>query len=98
MNVNVYSEGLVSILRKLSMIYFYVEKYDEDIKCCDFALRQFGDKLSEQYRSVFLYNSALCYWRLKKYSIALERLAKLETMVRDSRKHRQRSADIKTFS
>ncbi|PJI08385.1 MULTISPECIES: helix-turn-helix transcriptional regulator [Clostridium] len=82
MDVNVYTEDLVSILRKLSMIYSYMDKYEENIKCCDFALNQFGDKLSEQYRSIFLFNSSLCYSGLKKYNIALDRLKKLEPIIK----------------
>ncbi|PJI07145.1 MULTISPECIES: hypothetical protein [Clostridium] len=83
MDVNVYTENLVSILRKLSMVYSYMDKYEENIKCCDFALNQFGDKLSDQYRSIFLFNSSLCYSGLKKYSIALDRLKKLEPIIKD---------------
>ncbi|PJI08386.1 MULTISPECIES: helix-turn-helix domain-containing protein [Clostridium] len=84
MDVSGYTQNIFSVLRKLSMVYSYMDKYEEDIKCCDFALNQFAHKISQQYRSIFLFNSALGYSGLKKYDIALKRLAKLETMMKDT--------------
>ncbi|MCR3758503.1 helix-turn-helix transcriptional regulator [Clostridium felsineum] len=82
MDNNTYSDNLISILRKLSMVYFYMDKYDENIKCCDFALKQFKD-MNKEYYCIFLYNSALCYIQLKEYKTALLRLRKLESFIKD---------------
>lgn len=81
-NNNVRNENLVSILRKLSMVYFYMDKYEEDIRCCDFALKQFPN-MSKEYYSIFIFNSSLCYIEIKEYKIALSRLKKIENIVKE---------------
>ncbi|PJI07845.1 MULTISPECIES: helix-turn-helix domain-containing protein [Clostridium] len=83
MDINVYNEHTISILRKLSMIYIYMGKYDEGIRCCDFALNQFKDNISEKYRSIFIFNSAVYYMELKEYSAALTRLKSLENTIKE---------------
>ncbi|URZ17081.1 helix-turn-helix transcriptional regulator [Clostridium felsineum] len=71
---------VIPILRKLSMVYFYMGKYEYDIKCCEFALDRFDD-MNEEYTAIFLYNSALCYTKLKQYDKSLKRLEKLERII-----------------
>ena len=72
-----YNETSMSILRKLSMVYFYMGKYDENIKSCDFAINNFTN-MSDEYYCIFMFNSALCYLKLKEYNKALKRLSKIE--------------------
>lgn len=62
------------------MVYFYMDKYDENIKCCDFAINNFKN-INEEYYCIFMYNSALCYIKLKEYDKALKRLEKIEKKV-----------------
>ncbi|AAK80444.1 tetratricopeptide (TPR) repeat protein [Clostridium acetobutylicum] len=79
-NINMPSHDVVPIFRKLSMVYFYMGKYEYDIKCCEFALDRFED-MDEEYTAIFLYNSALCYTKLKQYDKSLKRLEKIENML-----------------
>ncbi|PJI10524.1 MULTISPECIES: helix-turn-helix transcriptional regulator [Clostridium] len=81
-NSNVHNEKLVSIFRKLSMVYYYMNKYEEDIKCCDFALKRFPN-MSKEYYSIFIFNSSLCYIEIKEYRIALLQLKKIESIVKE---------------
>lgn len=71
---------LLILLRKLSMIYGCIGKYDEDIELCDFALNHFLD-MPDDYNTIFTYNSAVCYRILKNYDKALENLEKAENTV-----------------
>ncbi|PJI06546.1 MULTISPECIES: helix-turn-helix domain-containing protein [Clostridium] len=81
-DINNYTDNFVSILRKLSMIYFYMDKYEDNIKCCNFAIKNFKN-MSKDYYCIFIYNSALCYIKLKNYSIALKRFIKIENIVKE---------------
>ncbi|PJI08776.1 MULTISPECIES: helix-turn-helix transcriptional regulator [Clostridium] len=77
-----YSKNSISILRKLSMVYFYMGEYEQDIKCCQFALDWFNDDLTEEYRCIFLFNSALCYIEIKQYYEAIKNLIKTEEIIK----------------
>ncbi|URZ04058.1 helix-turn-helix transcriptional regulator [Clostridium felsineum] len=72
---------IISILRKLSTVYFYMGRYEDDIKCCDFALNQFKN-MKEDYQYIFVYNSALCYMKLNKFDIALKRFVSIEKQLK----------------
>ncbi|MFL0251226.1 helix-turn-helix domain-containing protein [Clostridium neuense] len=74
------SNQLLVLLRKLSMLYGYIGKYDEDIEICDFALNHFLD-MTDDYNTIFTYNSAVCYRLLKNYDKALENLERAENTV-----------------
>ncbi|PJI09339.1 MULTISPECIES: helix-turn-helix domain-containing protein [Clostridium] len=80
--LDMYSNNSLSILRKLSMVYFYVGNYEQNIKCCEFALDWFKD-MNEEYRCIFLFNSTLCYDELKEYDKALRNLNILEPIIKD---------------
>ncbi|URZ04522.1 helix-turn-helix domain-containing protein [Clostridium felsineum] len=71
MDGDIHNEDMLSVLRKLSMIYYYMGKYEEDIKCCDFAINHFKD-MSEEYYCIFIYNRSSCYMNLKQHDVALE--------------------------
>ncbi|PJI08715.1 MULTISPECIES: helix-turn-helix domain-containing protein [Clostridium] len=81
--LDIYSKDSISILRKLSMVYFYMGEYGQNIKCCQFALDWFNDDLTEEYRCIFLFNSALCYLELKKYYKAIKNLTELELITKN---------------
>ncbi|URZ18184.1 helix-turn-helix domain-containing protein [Clostridium felsineum] len=78
-----YSKALLSILRKLSLMYLNSLKYDRCIECCNFALNHFKD-MPEDYVKIFMYNSALCYYYMKYYEKALEIIDKLEPLVKNN--------------
>lgn len=81
-------ENLISILRKLSTVYYYIGKYEEDIKSCDFALNHFTN-MSKKYYCIFTFNSALCYFKLKEYNKTLYRCKKIEKAIKkiDTKKY-----------
>ncbi|PJI07245.1 MULTISPECIES: helix-turn-helix domain-containing protein [Clostridium] len=79
-NMDMSINNTIPILRKLSMVYFYMGKYEDDIKCCDFSINHFNN-MDEEYYCIFLYNSALCYINLKQYDLALERFNKIEPIL-----------------
>lgn len=81
-DINIYSDNIVHILRKLSMTYYYMLRYQDDINCCEFALKQFKN-MDEEYRCIFLFNSSLCYGQLKKYDLALKRLNEVESIIKN---------------
>lgn len=64
------AKELLNILRKLSMVYFYVEKYKESIECSEFATIYFSD-MDNKNKATFFYNSAICYEKLKDFNKAL---------------------------
>lgn len=81
MDGDVHNEDMLSVLRKLSMIYYYMGKYEEDIKCCDFAINHFKD-MSEEYYCIFIYNKSTCYMNLKQHDVALEGLKEIEYLTK----------------
>ncbi|URZ18686.1 helix-turn-helix domain-containing protein [Clostridium felsineum] len=81
-DVNIYTDNFIHILRKLSMTYYYMRKYQDDIDCCEFALKQFKD-MDDDYKCIFLFNSSLCYGQLEKYDVALNRLNKVEGIIKN---------------
>ncbi|KHD34256.1 XRE family transcriptional regulator [Clostridium acetobutylicum] len=80
-NRNTYKESFVSILRKLSMVYYYMGRYEDDIKSCTFALEHFKN-MNEEYYCIFVFNSSLCYMKLKEYSKAFKNLNKIEEIIK----------------
>ncbi|WP_234120128.1 transcriptional regulator [Clostridium hydrogenum] len=74
------TETLLALLRKLSMVYTYVDNYKESVKCCEFALEHFKD-MTNEYSVVFLYNSGLGYKKLGDWDKALEKLNQAENLV-----------------
>lgn len=78
-----YSKALLSILRKLSLMYLNSLKYDRCVECCNFALNHFKD-MPEDYVLIFLFNSALCYYYMKYYEKALEIIDRLEPLIKDT--------------
>lgn len=83
------SKTLLTILRKLSMMYTYVNKYQESIECCESALTRFLD-LSRKDSIIFRFNIALCYKKLNKFEKALSNIEKAEELV-------DKSNDIATY-
>lgn len=81
-NVDMVTDNVVSILRKLSMVYFYTAKYDYGAKCCEFALERFTS-MDDKYKVIFLFNSSLCYIKLEEYDKALNKLIKLENIIKE---------------
>ncbi|MCR3760031.1 helix-turn-helix domain-containing protein [Clostridium felsineum] len=81
MDGDIHNEDMLSVLRKLSMIYYYMGKYEEDIKCCDFAINHFKD-MSEEYYCIFIYNKSSCYMNLKQHDVALEGLKEIEYLTK----------------
>ncbi|MFL0249434.1 tetratricopeptide repeat protein [Clostridium neuense] len=79
-NKRQFAKELLNILRKLSMVYFYTEKYKESIKCSEFATIYFSD-IDNKNRAVFLYNSALCYEKLKNFNKALDSFDEVEQII-----------------
>lgn len=77
MDGDIHSDIMLSILRKLSMVYYYMGKYEDDIKCCNFAINHFNN-ISEEYYCIFIYNMSSCYMNLKQYDIALEGFKKIK--------------------
>ncbi|KHD34873.1 XRE family transcriptional regulator [Clostridium acetobutylicum] len=82
-DLDIHDNHMLSILRKLSMVYFYMGKYEYNIKCCEFAMDRF-DHMSEEYFCIFLFNSALCYTELKEYDKAIRNLNKLEKTIKNT--------------
>lgn len=80
--IQTYDENSISILRKLSTVYYYMGKYDEDIKCCDFALNHFIN-MNDKYYCIFTFNSALCYFKLKEYTKTLYKCTKIEEITKE---------------
>lgn len=74
------NETLITILRKLSTVYIYIQKYYESIECAKFALNRFVD-MSREYKSVFIYNSALCNKAIGNFNDALKDLETLENII-----------------
>ncbi|PJI06913.1 MULTISPECIES: helix-turn-helix domain-containing protein [Clostridium] len=80
-DMNNSNENIISILRKLSMVYFYMGKYEADIKCCEFAINKITN-MNNEYYYIFVFNSALCYIELKEYKKALNRLSAIEETIK----------------
>lgn len=74
------NEGLLTLLRKLSVVYTYIYKYVESINCCEFALEHFKD-MTQSSSVIFLYNKALAYKKLGNLEGALENLSKAEKIL-----------------
>ncbi|AAK78305.1 tetratricopeptide (TPR) repeat protein [Clostridium acetobutylicum] len=78
-----YNKSLLSILRKLSLMYLNSLKYDRSIECCNFALNHFKN-MPDDYISIFLFNTALCYYYMHYYEKALEVIDNLEPLIKDN--------------
>ncbi|MCR3761188.1 hypothetical protein [Clostridium felsineum] len=83
--IDMYSKDSIGLFRKLSMVYFYMGNFNQNVKCCEFVLNWFTD-ISDEYRCIFLFNSALCYTELKDYERAIENFTKIEPMLKDTNK------------
>ncbi|KHD35391.1 hypothetical protein NL50_13860 [Clostridium acetobutylicum] len=77
-----YTKNLLSILRKLSLMYLNSLKYDRSLETCNFALNHFKN-MPQEYISIFMYNSALCYYYMGYYEKALDVIDKLEVLIKD---------------
>lgn len=77
------NEKVLTILRKLSLAYFYINKYNEVIQCCNFALNYYPNMDKSSY-CVFVYNSALANKKLKNFSKALNDFIKVEKEIDDN--------------
>lgn len=74
------NETLISVLRKLSMVYIYTGQSDACLECCNFALNHFND-MTKDHKAVFLYNGAIAYRELKNYDLALQNICTLENII-----------------
>ena len=74
------TENLLTLLRKLSMIYGYTGNYSESIKCCEFALNRFTNMPKETV-VIFSHNNSLNYKKLGNYKRALENIQIAEELV-----------------
>lgn len=74
---------VLTVFRKLSLAYFYINKYNEVIQCCNFALRYYPNMDKNDY-CVFVYNSALANKKLKNFSKALNGFVKVEKEIDDN--------------
>ncbi|MCR3761733.1 helix-turn-helix domain-containing protein [Clostridium felsineum] len=81
-NINTFDDNFVSILRKLSMVYYYMGRYEDNIRNSTFALNHFKN-MNEEYYCIFIYNSALCYIKLKEYTKAIKSLNKIEGIIKN---------------
>ncbi|WP_234122877.1 helix-turn-helix transcriptional regulator [Clostridium hydrogenum] len=81
------TENLLTLLRKLSMVYGYIGNYSESIKCCEFALNRFLG-MSKENTIIFIYNSAVSYERSKNFTNALDMLNKAEQLIDESDIHK----------
>ncbi|MBZ2175318.1 hypothetical protein K8M07_08660 [Schnuerera sp. xch1] len=61
------------IVLKLVYNCIITKKYSEAIRLCDFALST-QEAISEKYKGIFYYNSALAYYYLENYSKALDQI------------------------
>ncbi|WP_234121879.1 helix-turn-helix transcriptional regulator [Clostridium hydrogenum] len=77
---NILSRTLITVLRKLSMVYTYIDKYEESIKCCEFALTHFRE-LPKEDSVIFRFNRALCYKKIGKFKQAIEDIEMAEELV-----------------
>lgn len=75
-----FSKELLNILRKLSMVYFYTEKYEESIECFEFA-NQYFTNIDNETKAIFFYNSAICYKKLGNFNRALNNFCETEKLV-----------------
>ncbi|MCR3760134.1 helix-turn-helix domain-containing protein [Clostridium felsineum] len=80
-NIDMPTDNVVPIFRKLSMVYFYMGQYDYGAKCCEVALERFYD-MDDKYTCIFLFNSSLCYIKLEEYYKALKKLCTLEKVIK----------------
>ncbi|URZ08952.1 helix-turn-helix domain-containing protein [Clostridium felsineum] len=75
-NENEYKK-LVPILRKLSLVYYYMGRIKEGIKVCKDALDRFED-MDDEYKLIFTFNMALYYNNLGNYESALNIIKNFE--------------------
>lgn len=61
------------LILKLVFNCIVTKKYQEAIRLCDFAITTQED-ITEKYKGIFYYNSALAYYHLKDYNKALDQI------------------------
>lgn len=71
---------LLSILKKLSMVYGYIGNYNKSIECCNFALSRFDD-ISLKDKIILRQNNALAYKLTKNFEGALYNIEIAEKIV-----------------
>lgn len=74
------SQNLLNLLRKVSMLYIYIGKYDESIDNCEFALKNFSE-MKNDYKATFIYNSSIGYQKLGNLKKALQRLNEVKNFI-----------------
>ncbi|URZ02724.1 helix-turn-helix domain-containing protein [Clostridium felsineum] len=76
---------IVSIFRKLSMVYIYSGNFSEGIRVCRNALERFKD-MDNDYKSIFTFNMSLYYHYLGEYEKSLDILSELESVINKENK------------
>jgi tetratricopeptide (TPR) repeat protein len=71
---------LLTISRKLSIVYGRIGNYKKSIESCEFALNCFED-MSQKDRVIFIFNNALNYFNIKKFQKSLNNLKTAESIV-----------------
>ncbi|URZ02309.1 helix-turn-helix transcriptional regulator [Clostridium felsineum] len=84
-NNEIDSSKLISILRKLSVVYYYMGKYKEGIDICKYALDRFNE-MDSNYKTIFTFNMGLYYNYLGQYENALSILDNFKTKTKDIHK------------
>ncbi|MDT8717924.1 helix-turn-helix transcriptional regulator [Clostridium sp. 19966] len=85
MNLNMDVASLIPVLKKLSKVYFCMEKYKDGIDVCNYALDRFP-QMNDDYKVVFLFNSSLYYNYSKEYKKSLDIIDKLKNIVNENTK------------
>lgn len=71
---------LLTLSRKLSMVYGYMGNYEKSIECCNFALSRFED-MSQKDKVIFMYNNALNYKLINNFELSLKNIDVAEMLV-----------------
>lgn len=74
------TQEVLNLLHKLCRTYGNAGRYDETIRCCDFALNHFED-LSEKDIVYFVYNRAFTFMNLRNFERSLADIDKIEGMI-----------------
>ncbi|WP_234124889.1 helix-turn-helix domain-containing protein [Clostridium hydrogenum] len=85
---------LLSLSRKLSMVYGYMGNYEKSIECCEFALSRFDD-MSLKDTIIFRYNMSFGYLCINNFERALHHIKIAEEL---SEKNNDTSMHIKILN
>lgn len=87
MNINMVTVPLISVLQKLSNTYYFMNKLNEGIDICNYALDRFPS-MDNKIQAGFLFNSGLYYNYLQQYEKTIRFIDRVINIMDKSEKQR----------